>query len=71
MAQTRPQALADAEAAHGLEQQLIHAVVDCLSSGSAGAEITVPLWQQEMDSNLRFPDRSAPVSRAGRPPMTV
>jgi hypothetical protein len=24
---------------------------------------------REMDSNLRFPDRSAPVSRAGPPPM--
>jgi AraC-like DNA-binding protein len=31
MAETHPQALADVEAAHGLEQQLIHAVVECLS----------------------------------------
>ena len=35
MAQIRPQALVDAEAAHGLEQQLIHALVDCLSARSA------------------------------------
>ena len=39
MAEIHPQALVDAEAAHGLEQQLIHAVVECLSAGS-GSEIT-------------------------------
>jgi AraC-like DNA-binding protein len=32
MAETHPQALVDVEAAHGLEQQLIHAVVECLSA---------------------------------------
>jgi AraC-like DNA-binding protein len=35
MAEIRPQALLDAEAAHGLEQQLIHAMIKCLSAGSA------------------------------------
>jgi AraC-like DNA-binding protein len=35
MAESRPQALLDAEAAHGLEQQLIHALINCLSAGSA------------------------------------
>jgi AraC-like DNA-binding protein len=35
MAEIRPQALLDAEAAHGLEQQLIHALINCLSAGSA------------------------------------
>ncbi len=34
MAEIHPQALVDAEAAHGLEQQLIHTVVECLSAGS-------------------------------------
>jgi len=34
IAQARPQALADAEAAHGLEQQLIHALVDCQVAGA-------------------------------------
>jgi len=34
MAATRPQALVDADAARGLEQQLIDATVDCLSAGS-------------------------------------
>jgi AraC-like DNA-binding protein len=36
MAATRPQTLVDADAARGLEQQLIDAAVDCLSAGSAG-----------------------------------
>jgi AraC-like DNA-binding protein len=35
MASTRPLAFADAEAARGLEQQLIEALVECLSEGSA------------------------------------
>jgi AraC-like DNA-binding protein len=35
MAATRPGALVDAETAHGLEQQLIHAIVECLAVGSA------------------------------------
>jgi AraC-like DNA-binding protein len=36
MAEIHPQPLVDAEAAHGLEQQLIYAVVECMSAGSAG-----------------------------------
>ena len=36
MAATHPQTLVSAEAAHGLEQQLIHAIVECLAEGSAG-----------------------------------
>lgn len=35
IAETRPQLLVDAEAAHGLEQQLIHALVKCLQAGLA------------------------------------
>lgn len=35
MAQTRPQAFADRQTAYGLEQQLIEALVECLSAGSA------------------------------------
>jgi AraC-like DNA-binding protein len=34
MAAIRPQVFLHAETAHGLEQQLIHAVVECLSTGS-------------------------------------
>jgi AraC-like DNA-binding protein len=37
-ATTRPQALVDADAARGLEQQLIDATVDCLSAGSTGKD---------------------------------
>jgi AraC-like DNA-binding protein len=35
MAEIRPQTFLNAEAAHGLEQQLIHALINCLSAGSA------------------------------------
>jgi AraC-like DNA-binding protein len=34
MVANRPQTLIDAEAAHGLEQQLIHGIVECLARGS-------------------------------------
>jgi methylphosphotriester-DNA--protein-cysteine methyltransferase len=35
IARTRPRDLVDSEAAHGLEQQLFHAIAECLSEGSA------------------------------------
>jgi hypothetical protein len=35
LVERRSRAVIDAEAAHGLEQQLIHALVECFSSGSA------------------------------------
>ena len=38
MAQARPGTLADVEAAHGLEQQLIHALIECLSAARAQEE---------------------------------
>ena len=38
MAEARSGALTDVEAAHGLEQQLIHALIECLSGGSADEE---------------------------------
>jgi AraC-like DNA-binding protein len=38
MAAKHPQALIDPTATHGLEQQLLHAVVECLSRGSAEDE---------------------------------
>lgn len=34
IAKVRPHAVIDAQAAHGLEQQLIHAVIECLTTGS-------------------------------------
>jgi AraC-like DNA-binding protein len=38
MAEARSGALTDAEAAHGMEQQLIHALIQCLSAGPAAQE---------------------------------
>jgi AraC-like DNA-binding protein len=38
VAEARSRALIDGEAAHGLEQQLIHTLVECLSTGSADEE---------------------------------
>jgi AraC-like DNA-binding protein len=59
----RPQALADAEAAHGLEQQLVHAVVDCLPAGPAGADTAAAHWHRDIMSRYESlletqPDRN-------------
>ena len=43
MAEARSGALTDAAAAHGLEQQLIHALIECLSAGSADEETPTAL----------------------------
>jgi AraC-like DNA-binding protein len=48
MAEIHPQALVDAEAAHGLEQQLIHAVVECLSEGLGGEGNAAARRHQDM-----------------------
>jgi AraC-like DNA-binding protein len=63
MAQARPQALADAEAAHGLEQQLIHAAVDCMPAVAAGADIRAAHRHQDIMSRFESlvqtqPDRN-------------
>jgi AraC-like DNA-binding protein len=52
VAETRPEALLGGEAAHGLEQQLIHALVECLSAGSAD-EVT-PAARRLRDIAVRF-----------------
>jgi AraC-like DNA-binding protein len=52
MAESRPGTLVDAEAAHGLEQQLIHALVECLSAGSAND--ATPAARQLQDVMVRF-----------------
>jgi hypothetical protein len=50
--EARSEVLADLEAAHGLEQQLIHALVECLANGSA---IEVPRATTEhRDVAVRF-----------------
>jgi AraC-like DNA-binding protein len=66
MAETQPQALVDAEAAHGLEQQLIHAVVKCLSVGSEGVRNAAAHRHQDImvgfERFLRtYPDRDVPM----------
>jgi AraC-like DNA-binding protein len=67
MVANRPQALVNAEAAHGLEQQLIHALVECLSAGS-GDESTL-IERRHQDIMVRFehllraqPDRDMPMT---------
>jgi AraC-like DNA-binding protein len=52
MAGLRPETLVGAEASHGLEQQLIHALVECLSAGSAHE--TVPATLRHQDIVVRF-----------------
>ena len=52
MAEVRPVILVDAEAAHGLEQQLIHALVECLSAGPAHE--TAPATLRHQDIVVRF-----------------
>jgi AraC-like DNA-binding protein len=52
MAEFRPGTIVGAEAAHGLEQQLIHALVECLSAGAAD-EGTVAT-RRHQDIAVRF-----------------
>ena len=53
MAGVRPEILVDAEAAHGLEQQLIvDALVECLSAGSA--DEATPAVRRHQDILIRF-----------------
>ena len=54
MAQVHSIALIDIEAAHGLEQQLIHVLVDCLSAGSAEEE--TPAARRHRGIAARFED---------------
>lgn len=54
MAEARSGALIDIEAAHGLEQQLIHALVECLSAGPADEE--TPTARRHRGTLARFED---------------
>jgi AraC-like DNA-binding protein len=65
--ESRSTALIGVEAAHGLEQQLIGALVECLSQGSASEAVSVT--RQHQDVAVRFeallqtqPDRSLRVA---------
>jgi hypothetical protein len=52
-AEIRARVLIDGEAAHGLEQQLINALVDCLSAGPLDEDMSAP---QHRDILARFED---------------
>jgi AraC-like DNA-binding protein len=54
MAQVHSIALIDFEAAHGLEQQLIHVLVECLSAGSVEEE--TPAARRHRGIPARFED---------------
>ena len=67
IAQTRPQLFADAERAHGLEQQMIHALIKALAAGSAARE--TPIQSRYQDILGRFedllnaqPNRTLPIA---------
>jgi len=53
VAEIRAGLLTDGEAAHGLEQQLIHALVDCLSTGPLDGDASA---QRHWDGLARFED---------------
>lgn len=52
MAVLRPETLVGAEAAHGLEQQLIHALIECLSARPA--DEATPATRRHQDMVVRF-----------------
>ena len=54
MAEARSTALIDTAAAHGLEQQLIHALIECLTAGSADEE--TPTARRHRGILARFED---------------
>src|SRR5271167_2535260 len=56
MAHTQPKLLVDAEAARGLEQQLIHAVIECCLSGSAERGISSGSAERGISSAHRHRD---------------
>jgi AraC-like DNA-binding protein len=64
VAASRPEVITDLQAAHGLEQQLIHAVVECLSDGSGDMHPAPARRKQEIMARFEQllgaqPDRSA------------
>jgi AraC-like DNA-binding protein len=65
MAQARPQALADTQAAHGLEQQLIHAMIDCMPA--AGADIRGARRHQDIMSRFESLVQTQPERKLRMP----
>ena len=63
----RPQDLIDAEAAHGLEQQLIHVIVECLAAGTSDTPTRPGRRRQDLMSRFERllhaqPERGIPIS---------
>lgn len=52
VAEARSRALADVEAVHGLEQQLIHALIECLSAGPNDMETLAAVRHREILARL-------------------
>lgn len=63
MAETGSTALADGEAAHGLEQQLIHALIECLSAGPADKDTPAAGRHREILAQFEDLLRAAPLTR--------
>jgi len=76
MAEARAGALTDPEAAHGLEQQLLHALIDCLSTGQADNETSAARRHRGIlarfedllaaESSLRIAEMSAALGASER-----
>jgi AraC-like DNA-binding protein len=70
-ARKNPQALINVEAAHGLEQELIHAIVDCLSEGATILE--TPAEHRHRDIMVRFEQLlgSEPMNKTSMPELSA
>jgi len=61
-AETHSGALADLGASHGLEQQVIHALIECLASGTVAAETPVEHCHRELVTQFEELLSTRPVS---------
>jgi AraC-like DNA-binding protein len=60
-AKTRSEMLADSDAAHGLEQQLIHALIECLSAGPVAGETPAARRQRAILAQFEAQLEAEPV----------
>jgi AraC-like DNA-binding protein len=63
VARRRPETIVDGEAAHGMEQQLIEALVECLSAGPADEEAAASRRHQEIMTRFEDLLRTQPKLR--------
>jgi AraC-like DNA-binding protein len=72
-AEVRPETIVSAEAAHGMEQQLFHALVECLSVRPAENQLQVR--QQDQEITARFENllqaRGGPACRVDKLPAAL